>query len=210
MVDESSTLERMARVETKVDFIIARLDTLPPSPACVLRHQELDTMLHEVSERVSNIESLRNKIIGGALALNVVLVIFMDKIKKLLGVVPLLVLLLLPFATLPTLAHDWYTGKHDPVTGGSCCSTSKTDGYGDCHQLVVEAGVLEPVPEGYRLRLTLDQARKINPLREYPVDTLIPEQRIQASEDGNFHLCIPPRPAGFKFDFYCFWAPPST
>lgn len=110
----------------------------------------------------------------------------------------------------PALAHDWYIGKSDPVTGGSCCTTSATDGYGDCAKLIVEPGVLEPVPEGWRLRLTLEQARKINPLRMSPVDTLIPDGRIQASEDGNFHLCIPPRPDGLRFDFYCFWQPPMT
>ena len=106
-------------------------------------------------------------------------------------------------------AHDGYVGKHDPVTGGSCCTTSKTDGYGDCAKLVVEPGVLEPVPEGYRLRLTVEQARKINPLRRWPVDTIIPEERIQESEDGNFHLCIPGYPGGMRYDFFCFWRPNS-
>ena len=106
-------------------------------------------------------------------------------------------------------AHDWYVGKHDPVTGGSCCTTSATAGYGDCAKLVVEPGVLEPVPEGYRLRLTIDQARKINPLRQTPVDTLIPEERIQDSLDGNFHLCIPAHANGLRYDFYCFWRPGS-
>lgn len=103
------------------------------------------------------------------------------------------------------LAHDWYTGTHDPVTGGQCC------GGQDCRKLVVEPGVLEPIPEGYRLRLTAEQAKKINPLRNLPVDTIIPESRIQPSEDGNFHVCIPGYPSpGMRADFYCFWAPGST
>ncbi len=52
-------------------------------------------------------------------------------------------------------AHDWYVGKKDPVTKGSCCTTAAQDGYGDCAKLLIEPGVLEPVPEGYRIRLTV-------------------------------------------------------
>lgn len=110
-----------------------------------------------------------------------------------------------------TWAHDWYVGKRDPVTGGGCCTTAATDGYGDCAQLVIEPGVLTGVAEGYRLRLTEEQARRINPLRQGPVDTVIPWDRVQASHDGNFHLCIPSREApNMAADFYCFWAPPNS
>jgi len=70
--------------------------------------------------------------------------------------------------------------------------------------------MLEGDPEGYRLRLTIDQARKINPLRTTPVDTLIPWERMQVSEDGNFHLCIPAHPNGLRYDFYCFWQPGAS
>lgn len=119
-------------------------------------------------------------------------------------------LIVLPLFSLTAKAHDWYVGKNDPVTGGSCCTTSKTDGYGDCAQLIVEHGVLEGDPQGYRLRLTLEQARKINPLRQTPVDTLIPWERMQVSEDGNFHLCIPPNQKGLRYDFYCFWQPGAS
>jgi len=111
----------------------------------------------------------------------------------------------------PAMAHDWYVGKNDPVTGGSCCTTSASDTHGDCAQLAVTPGVLSGHENGYRLRLTEEQARKINPLRNGPVDTVIPWDRIQASHDGNFHLCIPtyavPHMAA---DFYCFWAPPNS
>lgn len=110
----------------------------------------------------------------------------------------------------PANAHDWYVGKNDPVTGGSCCTTSKTAQYGDCAQLVIQPGMLEGTPDGYRLRLTIDQARKINPLRQTPVDTLIPWDRMQASEDGNYHLCIPAHPNGLRYDFYCFWQPGAS
>lgn len=108
-------------------------------------------------------------------------------------------------------AHDWYVGKRDPVTGGSCCTTSATATYGDCAQLAVDPGVLSGDVDGYRLRLTEEQARRINPLRQGPVDTVIPWDRVQASHDGNFHLCIPSREApNMAADFYCFWAPPNS
>lgn len=108
----------------------------------------------------------------------------------------------------PAQAHSWYHGKTDPVTGGSCCTTSATSQYGDCAVLQVDPGVIEATPDGYRLRLTIEQAQKINPMRLAPVDTFIPYNRIQTSEDGNFHLCIPRYPvANMQADFYCFWQP---
>jgi hypothetical protein len=107
-------------------------------------------------------------------------------------------------------AHDWYVGQRDPVTKGGCCTTSATAKYGDCAELRVEPGVLEPIPEGYRVRLTVEQARKINPLRNLPVDTIVPESRIQDSEDGNFHMCIPAYPSpNMQADFFCFFRPGS-
>jgi hypothetical protein len=117
------------------------------------------------------------------------------------------VLIVLPSLSLTANAHDWYVGRNDPVTGGSCCTTTNADGYGDCARLQVDPGVLEPIPEGYRLRLTVEQARKINPLRTLPVDTIIPEERIQPSQDGNFHVCIPGYPGALRYDFFCFFRP---
>jgi len=105
-------------------------------------------------------------------------------------------------------AHDWYIGQRDPVTGGSCCTTAASAKSGDCNELLIEPGVLEPVPEGYRIRLTVEQARKLNPLRTMPVDTIVPEERIQESGDGNWHMCIPSYPVGnMKADFFCFFRP---
>ena len=102
-------------------------------------------------------------------------------------------------------AHEWYSGTHDPVTGGGCC------GGHDCAALELEPGMLTGEAEGYRLRLTLEQARRINPQRFEPLDVLIPWGRIQPSPDGNFHLCIPARRASWMpADLYCFFAPPNT
>lgn len=105
----------------------------------------------------------------------------------------------------PAVSHEWYSKRVDPVTGGRCCGGS------DCAQLVIEPGVLSSEADGYRIRLTLAQALRLNPHRLSPVDTLIPWARIQPSEDGNFHMCIPPNtnPA-MRSDIYCFFAPPDT
>lgn len=112
------------------------------------------------------------------------------------------------FSATAAQAHDWYVGKRDPVTKGSCCTTAAQDGYGDCNKLLIEPGVLEPVPEGYRIRLTVEQARRLNPLRNHPVDTIVPEERVQDSENGNWHMCIPSYPVPhMAADFYCFWRP---
>ena len=122
--------------------------------------------------------------------------------------VALSVLTALAFASAGSAeAHDWYTKQYDPVTHGWCCNTSNGDGYGDCSQLILEPGVLTGEVGGYRLRLTTEQAQRINPLRSTPVDTFIPEERIQPSKDGNWHVCIPAFPNPSLRDFYCFFQP---
>lgn len=106
-------------------------------------------------------------------------------------------------------AHDWYSKSYDPVTHGWCCNTSNGDGYGDCSQLILEPGVLTGEVGGYRLRLTAEQAQRINPLRREPVDTFIPEERIQPSQDGNWHVCLPASSSTTRNDFFCFFQPPG-
>lgn len=101
-------------------------------------------------------------------------------------------------------AHSWYSDRRDPVTKKGCC------GGTDCAQLVIEPGVFSAEPGGYRVRLTLEQARRINPVRREGIDILIPWERVQDSEDGNFHLCIPRWNGVVRDDFYCFFAPPNT
>lgn len=101
-------------------------------------------------------------------------------------------------------AHSWYSDKRDPLTNNGCC------GGTDCAQLAVEPGVLAAEEGGYRLRLTLEQAKRINAWRVEPVDVLIPWDRVQASEDGNYHLCLPTSNGRVRDDFYCFFAPPNT
>jgi len=71
---EIDMAERVVRLETKIDFIIDRMEKLPPSPICIAKHNELD-------ERLDTIELWRNRMIGAFLVLNIILAAVMDKIK---------------------------------------------------------------------------------------------------------------------------------
>lgn len=104
-------------------------------------------------------------------------------------------------------AHEDYEKRYDPVTGGWCCTTKNADGYGDCAVLNVEPGVITGEVGGIRLRLTTEQAQRINPLRRSPVDTFIPDKRIQPSWDGNWHACLPASPMPDRADVFCFFMP---
>lgn len=72
--DALGVAERIVRLETKLDFIIAQIDRLPPSPACVAKHNEFDA-------RFDALEAWRNRLIGIVMILNIAMVIFIDKIK---------------------------------------------------------------------------------------------------------------------------------
>lgn len=104
--------------------------------------------------------------------------------------------------------HDIYLGRKDPKTGGSCCSTNAGAGYGDCAKLTIEPGVLTAEADGYRIRLTEEQAQRINPFRSGSVDVVVTWDRVQESPDGNWHICIPGQKLEtMRSDFYCFMAP---
>src|SRR5262245_32019307 len=64
-------------------------------------------------------------------------------------------------------AHDWYTGKMDPKTHGTCC------GGKDCHP--IDASTVEPDGHGGFVYL--------------PDNWSIPRERVQESEDDNYHIC---------------------
>lgn len=104
-------------------------------------------------------------------------------------------------------AHEDYEKRFDPVTGGWCCTTKTDDNYGDCAVLNVEPGVITGEVGGIRLRLSVEQAQRINPLRREPVDTFIPDKRIQQSWDGNWHACLPSTPMPSRADVFCFFMP---
>ena len=123
----------------------------------------------------------------------------MPRLRDSLLVIPLL----LASATFAE-AHGWYSQKHDPVFGTSCC------GGEDCARLQIDPGVLTAEPDGYRIRLTVEQARLINRYTMEPIDALVPWDRVQPSEDGNYHLCIMPRIRdALRGGIYCFFVPPN-
>ena len=106
--------------------------------------------------------------------------------------------------TSPTQAHDWYSDRHDPVFRNACC------GGTDCAPLDVKFVTIEDA--GFRVRMTADQGKAINPYRWTDVDALIEWDRVQVSEDGRYHICLKPTniPSDTHHGVWCFFAPPST
>lgn len=72
--DTIDTAERLVRLETKLDFIIKSMENLPPSPACLKKHEELE-------DRVSYMERFVNRAIGAMIAINILITIFAYKLK---------------------------------------------------------------------------------------------------------------------------------
>lgn len=71
---EIDTAERIVRLETKLDFIIDKMHSLPPSPVCLAKHKEFD-------DKIDAMESWRNRAIGALLLVNILFLLFIDKIK---------------------------------------------------------------------------------------------------------------------------------
>jgi hypothetical protein len=119
----------------------------------------------------------------------------------------LLCLITLTGLTVPAssaLAHSWYAEKHDPVYKNPCC------GGTDCGMLVITREVLSAEEDGYRIRLTLDQTRQINPYSVAPVDAVVTWDRVQPSEDGNYHICLMTyHRDGQRGGIYCLFVPPN-
>jgi hypothetical protein len=101
------------------------------------------------------------------------------------------------------LAHDWYSSTSDPVYQSSCC------GGHDCAP--VDPAWVSEVSEGYRLTMTADQARSVNPAAQAAVDAVIPWSRIQSppKADHLFYACIYDRDrAPPRNGVICFFATP--
>ena len=103
-----------------------------------------------------------------------------------------------------SFAHSWYSDKTDPAYKTPCC------GEKDCSMWAIRPGELTAEAAGLRVRLTLERAREINPVTIHPVDALVIWDRVQPSEDGNWHLCIMDT---YRLDdrggIYCLFAPPN-
>jgi hypothetical protein len=107
------------------------------------------------------------------------------------------------FGTQFALAHDWYSSTADPVYQSSCC------GGHDCAP--VDPSWVSETREGYRLTMTADQARTVNPQAQSPVDAVIPWSRIQSppNADHLFYACIYDRDrAAPRHGVICFFATP--
>jgi hypothetical protein len=111
---------------------------------------------------------------------------------------------LLVLASMPALAHSWYSKKVDPVWRNGCC------GGNDCAQLVVTPENVTAEADGYRIRLTHEEAKKINPYTTSGIDALVIWERVQPSEDGNWHICIMTSYRDkARGGIYCLFAPPN-
>lgn len=107
-------------------------------------------------------------------------------------------------AVFPANAHSWYSEKRDPVFRTPCC------GGNDCAMWAIQPGEIEAVEAGYRVRLSLEATRFINPKSLFPIDALVIWDRVQPSEDGNWHLCISESyREGLNQGVYCLFAPPN-
>lgn len=83
------------------------------------------------------------------------------------------------------LAHDWYSKRTDPRYAFPCC------GGHDCAAFPFAIGKnIFPTEEGYRIVLSVEEARRINPAATAPIDAIVEWNRVQVSEDGRWHICI--------------------
>lgn len=74
-------------------------------------------------------------------------------------------------------AHDWYTGKTDPVLHYNCC------GNKDCHP--IDSSDVRATKDGYYIRLTRPTYMNEPQGREW----FIPRERVQATPDDRYHIC---------------------
>jgi hypothetical protein len=114
------------------------------------------------------------------------------------------VLAVLVATTTAAFSHSWYQYHTDPVFHHSCC------GGQDCAMWAIQPGELSAEDAGYRVRLSLERTRYINPNSIAPIDALVIWDRVQPSEDGNWHLCIANSWRGEgTYGIYCLFAPPN-
>lgn len=107
-------------------------------------------------------------------------------------------------------AHDWYKDLRNPK-GSSCCSGT------DCAPVPLDADWVRPTRDGYRVTLTVEQARTINPDAQYPFNAMVPWSQVMApppkamtemrgEPPALYHLCIA---AYSPNTIYCLFAVPD-
>lgn len=102
-------------------------------------------------------------------------------------------------------AHEWFNGFRDPVFGWKCC-----DGD-DCDVVEINGQNITAERDGYRVRLTVEEAKKLNPNTNLPVDGLVPWERVIESPTGQFAAC----PFIYRRDeatagLWCLFVPPNS
>lgn len=95
----------------------------------------------------------------------------------------------------PVSAHDWFTGRRDPMTGLDSC------GKQDCR--AVDDHLVRELADGGYLYL--------------PRGWTVPSERVQVSPDSNYYICesaefidrrLDRGPVGWRLA--CFFAPPRA
>lgn len=100
-------------------------------------------------------------------------------------------------------AHEWYSGKRDPIYRMTTCC-----GGNDCAPLPAHAISFTPSGD-LRVTLSLEEARRINPARVEPFDEVIPFERVQTAEDGRPHICLMSMNLDERQGFFCIFLPPN-
>lgn len=100
-------------------------------------------------------------------------------------------------------AHEWYSGKRDPIYSMTTCC-----GGNDCAPLPAHAISFTPGGD-LRVTLSLEEARRINPARLEPFNEVIPFERVQTAEDGRPHICLMSRNLDERQGFFCIFLPPN-
>lgn len=110
-------------------------------------------------------------------------------------------------------AHDWFSGRTDPVTNVRCCGGS------DCASIPAEwfdDGSIIETKDGFYFNLTAKQSLQINFEANYPVKEFIPWARIQmSSDDGTVQPKDPAHKSGFAVciwgrEIKCIFKPPGN
>jgi hypothetical protein len=101
----------------------------------------------------------------------------------------------------PAMAHSWYSKKQDPIWRNACCGGS------DCSE--IDGQNISGDVDGYRIILSLEEARKINKNAQKAIDTVVEWARVQPSEDSKYHICVMSDFSDFdrRHGVYCFFAP---
>lgn len=95
----------------------------------------------------------------------------------------------------------------DPVTNLGCC------GGNDCAPVPLDAEFVQPTVEGYRVTLTLEQARLFNKGAMLPIDEIVPWNRVMVigtdivpytGKPAFYHICI------YFSKLRCLFASPGT